>query len=116
MSGVAKDAAGHVEGFEIFIKYLPPETTEQNLRDFFSTAGDVVGEARLMVNAQNGKCKGVGWVTYAKEEDFRKALQFDGATFYGRRLCVTSATKQHTGFRPTVQAPGTHTPALLEEV
>ena len=28
-AGLAKSASGHVEGFEIFLKYLPKEATEQ---------------------------------------------------------------------------------------
>ena len=111
-----KDAAGHVEGYEIFIKYLPAETTAPELRKWFAEAGEIVGEARLMTHPQTGKCKGVGWLTFATEAGFTEALGWDGCEYGGRRLAISSATKQHTGFRPSVQAPGTHTPALLQEV
>ena len=67
-TGVAKDAAGKVEGYEIFIKYLPDTTKPDELKRFFSPAGEVVGEPRLMIHAQTGKCKGVGWLTFAARE------------------------------------------------
>ena len=111
-----KDAAGHVEGWEPFIKYLPQETTAPELKTWFGEAGEIVGEARLMTHPQTGKCKGIGWITFATEKAFAAALTWDGCEYGGRRLAISSATKQHTGFRPSVQAPGTHTPALLQEV
>ncbi|KAL1511295.1 hypothetical protein AB1Y20_006100 [Prymnesium parvum] len=111
-----KDAAGHLEGYEVFIKYLPADTTADDLKRFFSAAGEVVGDARLMTHPTTGKCKGVGWVTFATEQAVRQALGWDGAPYGGRRLSISPATRQHTGFRPSVQPPGTHTPALLAEV
>ena len=116
MSGRAVDAAGHLEGYEIFIKYLPTDATEASLKEFFSAAGPIVGAPRLMLHPQTGKCKGVGWITFATEKGVTEALSWDGVNYGGRRLNISSATKQHTGFRPSVQAPGTHTPALIEEV
>ena len=41
--GVARNAAGQVEGYEIFIKYLPSSTTEDSLAAFFAEAGPAVG-------------------------------------------------------------------------
>ena len=41
--GVARNAAGQVEGYEIFIKYLPNSTTEDSLAAFFAEAGPAVG-------------------------------------------------------------------------
>ena len=111
-----KDAAGKVEGYEAFIKYLPADTTEPELRKFFAEAGQIVGEARLMTHPQSGKCKGVGWVTFATEEGLATALSWNGCRFGGRNLSVTVGKVVHTGFRPSVQAHGTHTPALIQEV
>ena len=116
MVAPTKDAAGQVEGYEIFIKYLPQEATGPELRAWFGEAGEIVGEVRLMTNPQTGKCKGIGWITFATEAGHSKAMGWDGAEYGGRRLAISSAIKQHTGFRPSMQAPGTHTPALLQEV
>ena len=150
MVAPTKDAAGHVEGYEIFIKYLPQEATAPELKAWFGEAGEIVGDVRLMTNPATGapplpapplpppplpppplpppsppppltpphlltgKCKGIGWVTFATEAGHAQAMGWDGSEYGGRRLAITSATKQHTGFRPSMQAPGTHTPALLQ--
>jgi 16S rRNA (cytosine1402-N4)-methyltransferase len=116
MSGRAVDAAGNLEGYEIFIKYLPQETTEESLREFFAPAGEIVGTPRLMTHPQTGKCKGVGWITFASKEGLSEALSWNGCPYGGRNLNVTAAKAFHTGVRPSVQAHGTHTPALLREV
>ena len=36
-------ATGELEGFEIFIKYLPAVTTEDGLSELFAEAGEIVG-------------------------------------------------------------------------
>ena len=115
MSGRAVDAAGHLEGYEIFIKYLPTDATEESLKEFFSAAGPIVGAPRLMLHPQTGKCKGIGWVTFASAAGLQEALRWDGAALGGRHLSISAAKAFHTGIRPSVQAPGTHTPAMLKE-
>lgn len=115
-AGKAFNAAGQLEGFEVFIKYLPPQTTEESLRAFFEDAGEMVGVPRLLMNQSTGKCKGVGWITFATQAGMSGGLRLDGAAFGGRHLSVTAAKQAHYGVRPTLQAPGTHTPALLREV
>ena len=53
-AGKAFNAAGQLEGFEVFIKYLPPQTTEESLRAFFEEAGEMVGAPRLLVRGREG--------------------------------------------------------------
>jgi hypothetical protein len=114
-AGKALNAAGQVEGYEIFIKYLPTDTKEESLRAFFADAGEIVGMPRLMTNPQ-GKCKGVGWITFASKSGLDEALRWDGCSFGGRHLAISVGKQAHVGIRPTLQAPGTHTPALINEV
>lgn len=115
-AGRAVDAAGNLEGYEIFLKYLPTETTEADLRAFFAPAGEIVGDARLMTHPQTGKCKGIGWITFATQEGLTEALRWDNCRYNGRNISITPAKAVHHGIRPSLQAPGTHTPALLREV
>ena len=115
-SGVAKSATGALEGYEIFLKYLPSEATEDSLRSFFADAGEIVGSPRLMTHPQTGKCKGVGWITFKSQQGMAEALSWNGCAFGGRHLSISAAKQAHTGVRPTLQAPGTHTPALINEV
>jgi len=104
--------------FEIFVKFLPYSTTEAQLREFFEECGPVIGEARLLRHPQTGQCKGVGWVSFAHRKAFQAALRRDGQDFLGsgRHISVSEAIKGKGGVRPTHQAFGTHTPAMLAEV
>lgn len=115
-AGLAKDAAGNVEGYEIFIKYLPYDTQEDALAAYFSECGEIVGKPRLMRHAQSGECKGIGWITFATQAAFNEALSWNGCKFGSRNLSLTAGKAFHTGIRPSLQAPGTHTPALFKEV
>eukprot|EP00929_Paragymnodinium_shiwhaense_P048690 TRINITY_DN24587_c0_g1_i1.p1 TRINITY_DN24587_c0_g1~~TRINITY_DN24587_c0_g1_i1.p1 ORF type:complete len:786 (-),score=191.56 TRINITY_DN24587_c0_g1_i1:181-2538(-) len=115
MVSLMKNAAGQVEGYEVFIQYLPPETTASSLKGFFSEVGNIVGDPRLMIDSK-GCCKGVGWITFGTETSYNEALTWSGCQLGGRKLVIKPGKKIHTGFRPSVQAEGTHTPALCEEV
>ena len=107
MSGVAKNAAGHVEGYEIFIKYLPSSTTEDSIAKFFSEAGPMVGTPRLLKTADGG-CKGAGWITFSTREAMDQAITWNGCRLDGRSLQISAAKAAHTGIRPSYQAAGTH--------
>ena len=115
-SGRAVNAAGALEGYEIFLKYLPADATPEALQSYFAEAGPIVGTPRLMMDPRSGKCKGVGWITFASASAMSEAISWDGCSYGGRHLSISAAKAMHTGIRPTLQAPGTHTPALLGEV
>ena len=113
--GLAHSASGAFEGFEIFIKYLPHSTTEPQLSAFFGEAGTIVGAPRLLKDGK-GACKGCGWITFEKREALDEALTWNGCAFGGRHLQISKGKAAHTGFRPSLQAAGTHTPAMLPEI
>ena len=51
-----QNAAGSVHsGREIFIKYLPHDTKETELKEFFQEAGEIDGEVKLLRDASSGK-------------------------------------------------------------
>eukprot|EP01065_Artemidia_motanka_P008192 TRINITY_DN14106_c0_g1_i1.p1 TRINITY_DN14106_c0_g1~~TRINITY_DN14106_c0_g1_i1.p1 ORF type:complete len:570 (+),score=219.25 TRINITY_DN14106_c0_g1_i1:96-1712(+) len=100
---------------EIFIRFLPYWTTEDNLWELFAEAGEIVGKPTLLRDA-GGKCKGAGWVSFATEKAMWEAISWSGYAYGGRHLEVTKAKKYSHGHTPTVQQYGTHTPALLAEV
>ena len=106
-AGRAVNAAGQLEGYEIFLKYLPAETTEESLRSYFAEAGTIVGSPRLLMDPRTNKCKGVGWITFSTVGGMNEALSWDGCAYGGRHLSVTAAKQQHTGIRPSLQEPGT---------
>eukprot|EP00438_Fugacium_kawagutii_P016870 Skav219702 [mRNA] locus=scaffold817:335349:336381:- [translate_table: standard] len=94
--GLAKNAAGQVEGYEIFIKFLPPSATAEGLRSFFSEAGPIVGEPRIMLDSRTGSCKGIAWITFRHKAAFEKAVSWSGCDFNGRKLEI-KAGKQPFG-------------------
>ena len=102
------------DGFEVFVKYLPHETTDADVSEFFQRYGQLVGDARLIRDA-NGKCKGAGFVTFVSETSRTEALKNDGVRFGGRHLSITVAKTGTFGVRATEQKAGTHTPAMLHE-
>ena len=114
MSGIARSATGTLEGYEVFIKYLPGHTTEKELGEYFTEAGPMVGLPRLM-KTPTGACKGVGWITFETVAAMDEAVRWNGCNYGGRHLQITRAKQIHSGFRPTLQEAGTHTPALLKE-
>ena len=113
-SHLARTADGRLEGYEIFIKYLPTSTTENDLIDLFKHVPDLVGQPRILKN-HLAQCKGVAWITFQTQKAYQIAMQMDKTHFKGRTLQITPAKQAHTGFRPSLQAAGTHTPAMLNE-
>jgi 16S rRNA (cytosine1402-N4)-methyltransferase len=108
--------AGWVDSdIEICLKYLPHETTEAKLKEYFASCGAITGEPSLMRNPQGG-CKGMGWINFARPDGASKALKMNGCKFMGRNLQVTRGRTRAGAVKGTVQAAGTHSPALIEEV
>lgn len=101
---------------EICLKFLPYETTEEALKAFFSEAGEIQGEPALLRDPSSGKCKGMGWITFVAEEACAEALTWNGCYFMGRNLNITPGYTRAGAPQGTIQAVGTHTPALIEEV
>ena len=103
------------DGYEVFVKYLPHETSELEVGTFFAeNFGPLKGDVRL-IRDQSGRCKGAGFVTFASEASRAECLRRDGARFGGRHISVSVAKTGTFGVRATEQKVGTHTPAMLRE-
>ena len=103
------------DGYEVFVKYLPHETSELEVGAFFAeNFGPLKGDVRL-IRDQSGRCKGAGFVTFASEASRAECLRRDGARFGGRHISVSVAKTGTFGVRATEQKVGTHTPAMLRE-
>ena len=86
------------------------------LEQYFGDCGALVGRPVLMRDPATGKCKGVGWVSFESAAAMAQAVAKDGSRMGGRQLRISVATKHSSGLRPSVQAAGTHTPALIHEI
>ena len=97
-------------GLEVYVKYLPPACTPEEVYSHFEGCGAIAGDVRLMYNHSTGNVIR-GFITFETDQGFENALAKDYSFFGGRNISVTQATT--TG---TMQAAGTHTPAMLAEI
>jgi len=61
----------------VFVKYLPGEMKDVELRRLFSTCGDVVS-AKVMMDSAYGSSLGYGFVRFRSTDAARKALELSG--------------------------------------
>mmetsp|Transcript_64906 Transcript_64906/g.146420 ORF Transcript_64906/g.146420 Transcript_64906/m.146420 type:complete len:691 (+) Transcript_64906:80-2152(+) len=96
--------------FEVFLKYLPPNATEDQVCSFFDGCGEMEAPGpKLMRDSVSGRVIR-GFVTFKTPQACREALARSLEKLGKRRVEVTVATT--TG---TMQAEGTHTPAMFAE-
>ena len=78
----------------LFVGSLPFSTTDEELREHFSQAGNVT-DAKVIMDRMTGRSRGFGFVEYETAEDAQKAIeQFNEAEFEGRTLTVNEAREQ----------------------
>lgn len=87
---------------EIFVKNIPFDTTDEQLKKFFSEIGTVV-KAEIK-KRDNGSSFGTGIVEFMNVEEKRKALsKKEGFTIEGRKLEIREAkTGRNMDFRKTL--------------
>ncbi|GAB4435384.1 MAG: RNA-binding protein [Anaerolineae bacterium] len=75
----------------LYVGNLPYQTTEADLHDLFSEAGEVVSVI-IVANRDTGRSRGFGFVEFATEAEAEAARQrFDGFEYEGRTLRVDDA-------------------------
>lgn len=78
-------------GTKLYVGNLPFETTDEQLKDTFSQAGEVA-EANVIRNKFSGKSRGFGFVQMADQAGATKACeQFNNTDFGGRNIVVNEA-------------------------
>ena len=90
------------ENKKIFIKNIPFNTTDDQLRDFFSRFGNVV-KAETM-KRENGTSSGVGLVEFGNVEEKKSVLSMnrDDLVIDGRRLEVREAKPDRMDYSKTL--------------
>lgn len=77
-------------GTKLYVGNLLYETTEDELKDFFSQVGSVL--SAQIIRYRDGKSKGFGFVEMSSAEEMNAAVEkFNGQDFKGRRLVVAEA-------------------------
>lgn len=76
---------------KLYVGGLSYGTTEDSLRQYFSSAGTVTS-ASIIMDRETGRSRGFGFVEMASGPDADNAISmFDGKEFEGRRLTVNLA-------------------------
>lgn len=78
----------------LYVGNISFKASEEDLRDLFSQAGEVVS-VKLITDAATGRLRGFGFVEMSSEEDGKKAISmFNGKQFMDRSIVVNEAKPQ----------------------
>ncbi len=76
---------------KLYVGGIPYSTTNEDLKKYFSGAGNVKN-ASIIMDKMTNRSKGFGFVEMETDEEAQKAIQmFDGKDFNGRNLTVNVA-------------------------
>ena len=97
----------------LYVGNISFKATEDDLRDLFAQAGEVVSVKLIKDNA-TGRLRGFGFVEMGSEDDGKKAIEmYNGKSFMDRAIVVNEAKPQERrepgGFREK-RGPGTRGP------
>lgn len=77
--------------YKLYVGGLPYSTTEDELRDAFAQAGNVVSSAIIM-DKMSGRSRGFGFIEMETESEMQAAIElWNGKELNGRRLTVNEA-------------------------
>jgi RNA recognition motif-containing protein len=81
-------------GKKLYVGSISFEATEEDLRDLFSSIGEVES-VKIITDMYSGRSKGFGFIEMSSEEDAKKAIeQLNSTTFMERTLIVNEARPQ----------------------
>lgn len=78
---------------KIYVGNLSYSTTDQELRQLFSEAGDIK-EVFIPQDRETGRARGFAFVSFERQDSAQNATTFDGKEFMGRALKVNMAKEQ----------------------
>ncbi len=79
---------------KIYVGNLSYQTTDEGLRNFFASYGEVDSVA-IITDRDSGRSKGFGFVEMRNDEDAKNAIaSLDGTELDGRRLRVNEANEK----------------------
>lgn len=88
-----KSTLGLIKQDTIYVANLPYSITEKDLQKLFNDCGKILS-IRLPENKQTKQNRGFAFITMADEKGARRALNYDGHSFYDRKLRVNMAEKK----------------------
>ncbi|KAK2954486.1 putative RNA-binding protein [Blattamonas nauphoetae] len=93
---------GQVDPFCVFVHYLPPSCTSQELRHLFHRFGPITS-SKVLVDPDTGSSLGYGFISFEKTTSAQNAVkEMDGFRISGKTLVVRLSNKQktHRTYRP----------------
>src|SRR6185436_11378700 len=85
----------------LFVGNLPYDATEDEIRQHFSTVGNL-SYVSIPLDRETGKKRGFAFVEFADEQQAQAAIrQFNNQPFKGRPLAVNEARAKEAGPRPS---------------
>jgi RNA recognition motif-containing protein len=82
----------------LFVGSLSWNTTDDQLKDFFSTVG-TVNSANVIVDRDSNRSKGFGFVEMDSDEEAKKAIaSLNGKELDGRAIIVSEARPREQSF------------------
>ena len=79
---------------KLYVGNLNYEVTEEDLRQLFSSSGEVV-DVKIITDRDTGRPRGFAFVTMASADDASKAIEaLHGQGFHGRNLTVNLAREE----------------------
>ncbi|CAH1789320.1 unnamed protein product [Owenia fusiformis] len=97
-SGTYPPKFGTVIPNRIFVGGIPPNTTEQDLKQYFSSFG-AVKDSKIIAD-RAGVSKGYGFITFETQEDAEKIIKKEGDNliFKDRKLNIGTAVRKQQSF------------------
>ena len=78
----------------LFVGNLPYNTTDDQLQQFFASAG-TVSSATVVMDRRTGRSRGFGFVEMSSDEEAQSAIsQLNGKEMDGRAIVVTEARER----------------------
>ena len=86
-------------GVKLYVGNLPFETTDQELREHFSSQGSVVS-ATVIFDRFTGRSRGFGFVEMSQPEEAAQAIDTLNGTDLGGRILVINEARPREDKRP----------------
>lgn len=83
-----------MSGIKLFVGGLPWSFGDKELAEGFQQFGQI-SEAKVITDRESGRSRGFGFVSFANEQDGRKAIEaMDGQLLGGRNINVNEAKER----------------------
>jgi len=83
-------ASSSQQNEQIYIGNLPYRANERELRDYFSSYGQIV-DVRVVKDRRTGRSKGYAFITFSSAREANKSLVLHGTEMDGRSMVVRIA-------------------------